>query len=645
MASVQNNNDKVKVTVSHMAYKDKDHANKFVGMTKRIHATDDKQAGSKVMRASAKEIAELWTAGHTITPAEVTGSESQPFINDNSHVSQQVFAVDIDDHLTIEAAKQMTLSKGFAPSFIYTSFSHTPEHHKFRVVYILDKPVDTATAREVIQKFMSLFTIDGKSAADQRCKDVSRLYHGGKNIVYKNYDSVIDLAEIQTVKIAEGMEVKKQAASTKTAKTTGDQAEQFTTPQVNALKSNDLATLHMLVKEAIEHDPTCKTIQNTIPKTASSAYGFVSKLPLHHLLGVQLDQPFRCLMPGHFDKNPSANVKQLDNGKYVYNCYGCCHNKDGQYTDTLAAIQKLTGYGISKTMLLIEQIFDVELETKWQRDMKRRLDIEKIYIESDTFGSKYPLLFKELTKSNSYGLWIFLIESARSYLQANSFSGDDRPTFFMSISEIGKRLSARGYTGTNKSAISRKLNYLCRLGLIKKISDSELRPEVLNKAREIQRQNGQSYRYRQDFLCIPDFSDDLFQAAEDTVAADKDNGVRRQYQSREMIARTYSSEDAAKAFIQDADKELSDKVDAFYEQYRLQALTLIDQQGYTFEKEITANIDGLTDGTKKMRSAQILPQLLQEYSLDRITLNKAVRQQYNVPASVKSGTRIIVKTN
>lgn len=62
-------------------------------------------------------------------------------------------------------------------SFMYKTLSHTEELHKFRVVFILDKPL--TTVEEVYGAYD--FLLKKFPEADQSCKDPSRIFSEALN--------------------------------------------------------------------------------------------------------------------------------------------------------------------------------------------------------------------------------------------------------------------------------------------------------------------------------------------------------------------------------------------------------------------------------------------------------------------------------
>lgn len=127
----------------------------------------------KINEYSLEEIKNNLINGKTVRPSYCGGKESE-------WQSQQIFMIDIDDNLTIESAIDLCKKKDLLPNFIYTSFSHKEEHHKFRLVFILDKEITDFNIAKKIQ----LYLMDALKYADEHCKNLNRIYYSGKSIVF-----------------------------------------------------------------------------------------------------------------------------------------------------------------------------------------------------------------------------------------------------------------------------------------------------------------------------------------------------------------------------------------------------------------------------------------------------------------------------
>lgn len=123
----------------------------------------------------------------TFTPAYFQNGER---FNEN-WAGQQLFALDIDDGLRIDEAIKLSAELKVNPTFIYSSFSHTENQHKFRMVFFLNEEIQDSRVRKVIQTCLTtLFPM-----ADRNANDEARLLFGGKKIEHIN-DSILTVPKL-----------------------------------------------------------------------------------------------------------------------------------------------------------------------------------------------------------------------------------------------------------------------------------------------------------------------------------------------------------------------------------------------------------------------------------------------------------------
>lgn len=117
-------------------------------------------------------------------PAHLEGSR-----NNDSWMSQSIFALDFDSGITITEVLERLREYGLDCTFVYSTFSDSLEKPKFRVIWQLSEVITDRNARDSIQlALMDLFP-----KADKACKDAARIFFGGKELVYKNYDYFLDV--------------------------------------------------------------------------------------------------------------------------------------------------------------------------------------------------------------------------------------------------------------------------------------------------------------------------------------------------------------------------------------------------------------------------------------------------------------------
>ena len=158
--------------------------------------------------------------GHTCIPA---GIKSQQDWKDGENF-YQVFMVDIDNVATVNGVKQkytindekhVTVDKILAhcnsinlpPTFIYYTFSHTEQQHKFRLVFVLDLPISSKETVKGVYDFLKETFKDYNM--DTAPTSIANMFLGGQSIAFESgiYYDIIEKTEIvkqpQVLTIAE----------------------------------------------------------------------------------------------------------------------------------------------------------------------------------------------------------------------------------------------------------------------------------------------------------------------------------------------------------------------------------------------------------------------------------------------------------
>ncbi|RAV22653.1 hypothetical protein [Paenibacillus contaminans] len=126
--------------------------------------------------------------GRTFSPAVFSNGQRK----NEFWISQQIFALDVDNGLTIQDAVARCEEFKIKPVFIYSSFSHSEEHHKFRMVFLLDEELSDIRVRNFVQLGLAVVFPE----TDQSTKDLARLFFGGKKLEYCDFNNVISVPEV-----------------------------------------------------------------------------------------------------------------------------------------------------------------------------------------------------------------------------------------------------------------------------------------------------------------------------------------------------------------------------------------------------------------------------------------------------------------
>ena len=145
----------IKCMVDKTYYNNKPTGAEVGAIQNRLKATD----------ITIKDLAKELVVGCSFRPAFLNGKSNDDWI------SQQIIALDFDKDTTIDEELNRCKELNILPSFGYTSFSHTKNHHKFRLVFVLDKEViDIETMNNIISIFKGLFEKIKNYNADKNYK-------------------------------------------------------------------------------------------------------------------------------------------------------------------------------------------------------------------------------------------------------------------------------------------------------------------------------------------------------------------------------------------------------------------------------------------------------------------------------------------
>jgi hypothetical protein len=138
------------------------------------------------------ELIEIIQKGWSWLPSQM---KSEPFeyrnqtydfayrIADN-FIGSEIFCIDVDGGLTIQECLNLEFTQQRA-SFIYTSASHKPEHHKFRIVFFLPYFVTNAKHyNDFLERtilYYDKFDKLRKKGIDKATKEPHRVWYGSKD--------------------------------------------------------------------------------------------------------------------------------------------------------------------------------------------------------------------------------------------------------------------------------------------------------------------------------------------------------------------------------------------------------------------------------------------------------------------------------
>lgn len=657
-----------------------------------------------IVQADIYRLAEWIEAGHPFHASvldeslNTATSSYQPnqlsaYVNRTCFIPNRTRLISIDvDHGNMSLSELKTCIASVPHGLIYKTMSYSETKKKYRVLFIADRCFKDESEFNLVQtSLIYLFAhpfkdrlqqlIEQDDKVDFSVKDPARISFAGRVIESEIYDRTFNLdrfiqqcrqLDVLTLKesfVADYRQLKRQQSKS----VAGTRQNALPRPK-KAKKETTSVRDHVL-------DIVCEGLQRYASthdlKTARTDYldtiEFINQIPLTELLQEDVYTMFCCYLPDHEDQNPSANIILDDHQKTRYYCFSC---EDGHSLSTFDFIETILLYyqpALSRYQV-IQTVFDllgVKIYSDYQEHVSQLLRENRRFLRDWNYNDS---LHKRLQKENVLSLLKEMTELAefKSPYKPLTFNRTgDYACFFMSNRHLNAEMRRLGYKGhSDVSKTNKKINRLVKLGLIEKISDEDLDPDFLaesHRYREILRQqeirqegaSKTSYARRMDFYIIPMISRSLLETAEEMITFEAKHHVLSRHQSMKQTLTVHGKEKAESVYVQ-SEIALTRKDETFLKHLHAAAQRLIELQGYFTVKQLCRAVDpkgnlvkakqevdayGVVKTTpaKVVRENKVklfLPSVKLDQSLESCTINKDLRDRYQIPASVKKGTRI-----
>ncbi|MBD8004551.1 hypothetical protein [Bacillus norwichensis] len=599
-----------------------------------------------------EELASEIVSGKTFMCSYLDKNERGQVRRNESHwKSQQVVALDFDNEskvknedgkmvnvkdvtMTLEDALEDKFIKKNA-AFIYTTFSHTKDHPKFRVVFIFDKPFyNLIQCKQAIEKLLDMYPM-----ADQSCKDGSRLFYGGRelhiidynNRLKNNYTLWEDIKGLYLLYPTKGSSSSSSNITLNINNSNQLNNKPLNKPLNKPNKStntyqpikydNKLASNIQLIKQRNIHslhkgiNPKPITLHNN-----NQVYDYLKKQDLKCFLGVHSNSIYDIF---HDEDKPSGSIYKSEkgNGHWLYKC----HSTSYPFAGTIIQIvEKLLNCSMVEAKDFLMKVYKVEIkENEAQKLLKEEIDAYKYILQSEELQDLYPSFYKLFSRYGYLDNLYILLDLVKENLPANS--DDPRLLFYYSINTIAERFM-RSPTNT-----SIRMNFFTFFKLIYKLSDKEVPKNLLTLHLNYQRQK--NYKYRNNIYEMKLYSYDFFAELDKRCEDWNSKGLTTKTMNYEGILRNYGREEANRVFPQDQDKEIPELHKDVVSMLERTALNLINAKGWTTEKEIIEELKLYFKGQKKLKENLIkrcIGEMLVKYDLERISSNKKIKEEMGI---------------
>ncbi len=257
-----------------------------------------------------------------------------------------------------------------------------------------------------------------------------------------------------------------------------------------------------------------------------------------------------------------------------------------------------------------------------------------------------------LNKRKLFQTYKLIIDFADAHIPYNSFANDNRVVFFLGKRVLQEEMKQNYISGD----ASRKLLALCDLGLLRKLTDSEIKDNVLanadrtKKALQTKLTNNTGVDVtdlnRVDFYELVDLAPSVVTKVMDKIKTMKDSATRQRGNGVNRRINTFGAEEVLnninvqstvnskkqnkkRAKLEEVIHSLLESKGMFNEAELIRAYYETDKKHMTLSKAQQDVLD-------------FIPSFLNEGLLERVRVNGSKRTEYNIPGNYKSNSFVYV---
>lgn len=596
------------------------------------------QVDLKPTDITIEDLAEALCNGASFRPAVLYGRKASDW------KQQQLFGLDFDHNVTIEEKYSKALSLGLTPCFLYTTFSHTENEHKFRMIFCSDSVMKDGDYRDKLQA--TLMGVIGD--VDVVCKNRDRLFYGGKGkrVLYPAYDSRINaetvIEKYWDAEYEQYIPTSKQKSKSKLSSCKRDKGDTD--------KEKHLIHENLYIKAIKEHD--IEYLRKTLAhepiefETKNEFWDYIySELDIAELIDIEDPRSFCCVL--HDDHNPSANIFTTQNGVQKYRC--CSED----ITLNIKQLVEMLGDFKSeyKAIQFIMEIYNLSIkESQWSIEQRENIDMMISNITLNKFKELCPQADKNIKYAKD--TFLMMLSIARNNIYSEKFSNNDGEiVFFVSNKKLAEHLG-KGNSQKKIDKVSKYIKMLIYHDLIRILDDEQIPKELLAKAINHQKANRQMNHT--NFYAIPSWVIQQLKTIEGNGNRWKEKGYRIAGVSFDMFYRSEGFDVAASLYPQYKKKKneygkIVNRTTTLNSDKRTMEISrvildCIQQKGYCTEKEV-AHILGchykyVVTETQIKRS---LNEIMDSYTLKKVKANKKLKEQLDIKS--EGYPNIIIEDN
>ena len=499
----------------------------------------------------------------------------------------------------------------YQPCIVYETFSSTSDHERFRVVYAFDSIInDYSTMVALYNEVKAQYpTVDIDASVDP-----GKILFGGKSL--RLFKEVVNKTpEVKPV-------LKAAPIATKAAHITDVINDSIEITVFDVLEN---------LSNIAENYAHIKNID------INESYEWINKnIKITDVLGINEDVRFRCILPDHQDNNPSARIAVCGEEQvYMCSCEACGYR-------LITLLSKLLDMSENKARKFILDNLNIAYGSEYQKTTK--LYVADLLVSVDK--TMTPELTNYLNKRKLYQPYKLIIEFVYEHVSYESLSNDDKIAFFMSQNNLQEAMKQSYISGK----ADQKLTALCELGLLRKLTDSEIRTDALNKANKereaLQSRLNKETINRIDFYELVDLSPSTIAKAMSMIKSMKDNAVRQRRNNVNRRINAFGAEEVmqninvqstvdTKKHNKTKDK-LGTIISGLFESNKYFNEDDLKDAYYATDKK------HLTKAKAQQTVLDFIPAFIADGTVKRVRVNKESRKQHNISAKYKSNTFVYI---
>lgn len=576
---------------------------------------------SKTVYATPAKLKEMVTNGNIVALGHF--SKDYPWERGAEFLGQQFFMLDFDNetegvrfskdsYLSFEQAKQDKFLQENA-LFMYTTYSYTEAHNRFRVAFKMNKAVTTKQGALGV----NMALINRFHNADVNCKDISRVFYGGLGDSHVfNYDNEIDYDSF----IAEyGVNVAELAPAI------GNSFNNVSELKTDVTCHEVVAMIH---NGEISELQEMLNIQEIVLPNIFVGKKYLKSLNIGRIFNLPIDEDFNDIF--HDEKRPSTRIYHNENGDYVYTCFSSSSKFSG---DLIEMIKRIRGCNHVEAVEFLFVLFKVRIKvTDDVQIIYNNIDMLIDLLENkELLKAEYPQIYKAFAHPKTRNYVKQIVQLFRNHLYVDPETGEQRVAIALSEETIAEK------TGCGDRTAHNLLVRLRLAGVIQALSDNEIPNHILkgmleHKAKRELLFERKSRRSSMHELLLTDGY-----LSRVNVQCQNLNAVRftNNANSQKAIEVAQGAEKRKEIHVQDTDRNVVSFQDRKYIQSLSKyAETLIKKYGYATDNMIIKKFNqGFKFGkvtTAKNIYMRLRGGMISQTELTAITNNKANRETYGL---------------